>query len=246
MYSKPEKIHIFALIACWLWAFVLFPLYLPFLGSGLWEQWEVSAWLEIGYHVINAVLIIFIMRGYLKDEWFMVTTDMRHYLKHVMLTVGLILGTEMLWLGSMLISGFDIGYMLEFLPMAEMSVSHTPLFLIDLKPIFGTIALSVFAPISICTLFYCLGFAPICNQKPWAAYLCVAVITLIPSIIDILWRGDAALVLSGYLVQLPIHMLSCWSYQKTDNVWTPIISLAITNLLFSICQLIQNLILSLT
>lgn len=41
-------------------------------------------------------------------------------------------------------------------------------------------------------------------------------------------------VLSGYLVQLPIHLLMCWSYQKTDNVWTPLISLAVVNLLASV------------
>ena len=55
-----------------------------------------------------------------------------------------------------------------------------------------------------------------------------------PPVRDILWRGEAALVLSGYLVNLPIHLLACWSYQKTDNVWTPIFSLAATNLLLSI------------
>jgi membrane protease YdiL (CAAX protease family) len=57
---------------------------------------------------------------------------------------------------------------------------------------------------------------------------------LIPSVVDILWRGDAAFVLTGYLVHLPIHLLACWSYQKTDNVWTPLITLAVTNLLTSI------------
>jgi membrane protease YdiL (CAAX protease family) len=57
---------------------------------------------------------------------------------------------------------------------------------------------------------------------------------LIPAIVDILWRGDAPFVLTGYLVHLPIHLLACWSYQKTDNVWTPILSLVTTNLLLSI------------
>jgi hypothetical protein len=174
------------------------------------------------------------MSGYLKDEWFMVTTDVRYYLKHVALTVCLIVGAELVLLGALYLCGFDIVYMLEHLPVAEMSVSHTPLLLVSLEPIFGTIALSVFAPISICALFYCLGFAPVCYHKPWLAYLCVAAITLIPPVIDILWRGEAALVLSGYLVSLPVHLLACWSYQKTDNVWTPMISLAIANLLFSV------------
>ena len=234
MTSKPEIIQIFAIIPCWLWVFVLFPMFLPFVGEGIWEQHEISVWLEIVYHVANGILLLLVISGYLKEDWFMVSTDVRYYLKHVALTAGLILGAELLLLGTLFLCGFNITYMLESLPMAEMSVSHTPLFLIDLQPIFGTIALSVFAPISICALFYCLGFAPICYKKPWLAYLCVAVITLIPSIIDILWRGEAAFVLSGYLVQLPIHLLACWSYQKTDNVWTPMISLVITNLLLSI------------
>ena len=38
MTSKPEKIQIFAIIPCWIWAFVLLPMFMPFLGLGLWEQ----------------------------------------------------------------------------------------------------------------------------------------------------------------------------------------------------------------
>lgn len=234
MYSKPKKIQIFALVLCWLWVFVLLPMFMPFFGLGLWEQWEISVWLEIGYHVVNGVAMLLLMCSYLKEEWFMVTTDVRHYLKHIALTVGLIAGAEFLLLGTLYLYGFNIVHMLECLPVVEMSVSHTPLFVIDLEPIFGTIALSFFAPISICVLFYCLGFAPVCNKKPWLAYLCMVVITLIPPVIDILWRGEAAFVLGGYLVRLPIHLLACWSYQKTDNVWTPMVSLVITNLLASI------------
>ena len=234
MCSKPEKIQTFAIIPCWIWVFVLFPMFMPFLGLGLWEQWEISVWLEIGYHVANGIAMLLIISGYLKEEWFMVTTDVSHYLKHVILTVGLIAGAELLLLGTLFICGVNIDDMLECLPIVEMSVSHTPLFTVELQPIYGTIALSVFAPISICALFYCLGFAPICYHKPWLAYLCVAVITLIPPVIDILWRGEAAFVLGGYLVQLPVHLLACWSYQKTDNVWTPLLSLVITNLLASI------------
>ncbi len=234
MYSKPEKIQIFAIIPCWIVFLILIPMYMPVLGLGLWEQAEISVWLEIGYHVVNGVAMFLLMRSYLKDEWFMVTTDVGFYLKHIVLTVSLIAVAELMLLGALFLGGFNIGYMLECLPVVEMFVSHTPLYLIDLEPIFGTIALSFFAPISICALFYCFGFAPVCYKKPLPAYLCIAVITLIPPIINILWRGEAELVLSGYLAQLPIHLLACWSYQKTDNVWTPMISLAITNLLTSI------------
>lgn len=234
MYSKPEKIQTISLIPFWAFSFVFIPIYMPYIGFGLWEQWEVSVWLEIVYHVINGVGILFLMWSYLKEEWFMVTTDIRFYLNHVAQTVGLILGTELVLLFTLHFCGVNIAYMLECLPAVEMSVSHTPLFVVELQPVFGTIALSVFSPISICGLFYCLGFAPVCYKKTWLAYLCIAVITLIPPVIDILWRGEAALVLSGYLVNLPIHLLACWSYQKTNNVWTPIVTLMITNLLVAV------------
>ena len=235
MTSKPEKIKVFSLIPCWLIVFVLIPIYImPLLGLGLWEEWETSVWLEIGYHVLNGVILLALMFDYLKEEWFMVTTDVGHYLKHVALTVGLILGTELLLVSVLPLFIPDTVFMPEYFPMVEMSVSHTPLFVVQLEPIFGTIVLSLFAPISICSLFYCLGFAPVCYKKPWLAYLCVAVITLIPPVVDILWRGDAAFVLIGYLVQLPVHLLACWSYQKTDNVWTPLVTLAVTNLATSV------------
>ena len=164
----------------------------------------------------------------------MVTTAFRFYVKHAVLTVGLVVVAELVLLGALKLFGFDITDMLESLPVVEMAVSQTPLLLISLKPILGSIILSVFAPISICALYYCFAFAPICYKKPWLAYLCIPVITLIPSIIDILWRGEVNHVLSSYLVQLPIHLLMCWSYQKTDNVWTPLISLAVVNLLASV------------
>jgi hypothetical protein len=181
----------------------------------------------------NGIILLVLISGYLKDEWFMVSADVRYYLKHVALTVGLTVGTVLLWTGILFLCGFSFEYICECLPIVEMSVSHTPLFLLQLQPILGAVVLSVFPPVSICALFYCFGFAPVCYRKPWLAYLCVAVMPLIPAIVDILWRGDAPFVLTGYLVHLPIHLLACWSYQKTDNVWTPLISLAAVNLLAS-------------
>lgn len=235
MNSKPEKMFMFCMIPSWIWVFVLYPMFMPFVGLGIWDQNEYSTALELGYHLTNGILMLWMMFGYLKDEWYMVTTDYRYYLKHVALTVLLTVFVEAALLGTVYYLGLDIFYaMLNCLPVTQMSVTHTPLFLVSLKPIYGTIALSVFAPISVCALFYCFGFAPVCYKRPWLAYLSIAALTLIPPIINILWRGAAELVLGGYLVQLPVHLLMCWSYQKTDNVWTPLVSLAVVNLLMSI------------
>lgn len=238
MCSKPEKIKIFAMIPAWIWVFVLFPIYMPYLGFGIWELGEFSSWLEIGYHVLNGIIMWAILSSYLKEEWFMVTTDVRYYLKHVALTVGLMLGAELVLLTVLYFCGFKVGYLLEGLPVVEMAVSHTPLSLLTFQPIVGTVVLSVFVPISICALFYCFGFAPVCYKKPWLAYLCVALITLIPPIVDIIWREETNYVLGAYLAGLPIHLLACWSYQKTDNAWTPMVSLGIANLLISVAQIL--------
>ena len=173
--SKPEKIKIFALIPSWLWVFILLPIYMPYLGMGLWEQIETSVWLEIGYHVANGLLMLWLMYSYLKEEWFMVKTDFRYYVKHAFLTVGLVVVAESVLLIALNFFGFDITDMLESLPIVEMTISQTPLLLISLKPILGTIILTVFVPFSICALYYCFAFAPICYKKTMA---CLSVHTL--------------------------------------------------------------------
>lgn len=237
MTSKPEKFNLFARILCWICVFIAIPRFLPFMGFGIWDEVELSSWLEIGYHVASGLIMLWVIGSYLKDEWYMVTTHFRYYLKHVALTVALMVAAELWLLSALYLCGFKIESLQEGLPVVEMSVSHTPLLLVLTEPIFGTIALSVFTPISVCALFYCFGFAPVCYKKTWLAYLCVVLITLIPPIIDILWRGGASFVLSCYLAGLPIHLLACWSYQKTDNVWTPLLSLALMNLLTSLAQI---------
>jgi hypothetical protein len=211
MSSKPEKIQIFATIPCWLWVFVLLPMFMPFVGLGIWDQWEISVWLEIFYHVANGILMLVLMLGYLKEEWFMVTTDVPYYLKHILLTVGLIAGAELVLLGTLFLCDFHFADALECLPMTEMSVSHTPAFALNLQPIFGTIAMSLFAPISVCALFYCLGFATVCNKKPWLAYLSIVIITLLPPVFDIIWRDNALFVLCGYLISNSVKRTSCHS-----------------------------------
>ena len=41
-----------------------------------------------------------------------------------------------------------------------------------------------------------------------------------------------------YFCQLPIHMLSCWAYQKTDTVWAPIVTHMMVNLAASVLIII--------
>ena len=54
---------------------------------------------------------------------------------------------------------------------------------------------------------------------------------LIPLALDVNWRGEGGYMLQIYLMQLPIHLLACWSYHKADTIWAPIATHAIVNLL---------------
>ena len=61
---------------------------------------------------------------------------------------------------------------------------------------------------------------------------------IIPLALDINWRGGADYKLYVYFLQLPIHLIACWSYHKADTIWAPITCLAIFNLVTSLLGLL--------
>jgi hypothetical protein len=98
------------------------------------------------------------------------------------------------------------------------------------QPLIGTFCMALLTPFAISGMYYATAFAPICVNRPWLAYIMVAVYLLVPRLLYALnwWLLSEEIML--YLVQLPIHLIACWSYQKTDTIWAPICSLAIVNL----------------
>ena len=96
----------------------------------------------------------------------------------------------------------------------------------------GTITL--ITPIAVVGLFYTVGFAPLCCRKAWLGYLVVTGLLVIPSVFDIFWRGEPELVLSMFILRLPMHWIACWTYQKADTVWAPLATLSVFNLVTSV------------
>lgn len=234
MYSRPPKGMLFAIIAYWFIGFVMVPMWMPFMGLGLWEKPELIAWLEIAYHVMNAAAMAMMLKECLEEGWFLMTTDWQGTLKYIGLTIGLMLAVLVQQIATLFVWGYPISYCFNGLPVVEKCVSLTPYYLAEVRPVFGTISMVICSPIAVCGLFYALGFAPLCvKEKPVLAYLNVALITAIPAVIDILWRQEIELNIIIYMMHLPAHLIACWSYQKTDNVWTPLVSLAVVNLLTS-------------
>ena len=73
---------------------------------------------------------------------------------------------------------------------------------------------------------------------PWLGYLAVTILLMLPAAFDILWRGGAALVIATYILNLPMHLIACWSYQKADTVWAPLTVLSIFNLITSLVSML--------
>ena len=103
---------------------------------------------------------------------------------------------------------------------------------------FGTLCHTLITPIAVVGLFYVVGFAPMCCRKPWLGYLAVTILLMLPAAFDILWRGGAALVIATYILNLPMHLIACWSYQKADTVWAPLTVLSIFNLITSLVSML--------
>ena len=238
MSTRPKPVYAVATLFWWGMAFALIPMYLPILCLGIWENHMYMSWFEIGYHIVNAVVAGAFLKDHFSEGWFMVGIDKKFYIGHVTLTLGLMIGATAVMSVVFWLFGIHPLFLTNAFPVVELSVALTPGYLIILQPIFGTASMILFAPIAVCGLLYGVGFAPFCGKRPWLAYVIVAVTIFVPVLVDILWRGDTELMLMMYLMQLPVHLLACWSYQKTDNICTPVMALAGINLLGAVVNIL--------
>ncbi|MBQ3146591.1 MAG: hypothetical protein IJB91_02545 [Oscillospiraceae bacterium] len=224
MNDDTEKGMHFALLAYWIFAFGVMPTWMPLFGDGFWDNLPVISWFEIAYHVINGVVIVIMLKTYLKDSFLNVQLDPKGFLKTVGFSV-----LAMLAMAAGLRYCLGRG-MTDIYPIKEMSVALTSGLLVKQQPIFGTICLSLFTPFAVVGLFYVSIFAPVCRRNRWLGYVVVTVLMAVPCALDILWRGQASLTILIFILQLPMHWIACWTYQKADTVWAPIVTLAIFNL----------------
>ena len=224
MNDDTEKGMHFALFAYWIFAFGVMPSWMPLFGDGFWDNLPVISWFEIAYHVINGVVIAIMLKTYLKDSFLNVQLDPKGFLKTVGFSV-----LAMLAVAAGLRYCLGRG-MTDIYPIKEMSVALTSGLLVKQQPIFGTICLSLFTPFAVVGLFYVSIFAPVCRRNRWLGYVVVTVLMAVPCALDILWRGQASLTILIFILQLPMHWIACWTYQKADTVWAPVLTLAIFNL----------------
>lgn len=232
MYDEPEKGMHFALFAYWVFAFWFVPFWMPLIADGFWLDFSVVSWFEIAYHVLNAVVVGIMLKSYLADSFLNVQMDPKKFIKTVVLSALLMLALA-IWLY------FQFGEaIVDVYPISEMTVALTSGFLVEQQPVFGAICSSLFIPFSVVGLFYVSGFAPVCRRSRWLGYVVVTVLLALPCAFDILWRGQSYFVIPAFVLNLPMHWVACWTYQKTDTVWAPIATLAIFNLGTSLLALV--------
>lgn len=237
MTDCPEKESIYASVSYCTFSFALIPYFLSLFGIGfdLNSSWQL--WIDFGYHILNFLVAVCLFRGHLGYSFLNVSMDPKKFLKitlpgaFLMLAVGVLAFIAGVLLNNVLLSQCA-------LPITEMDLFSLSSVLVTEKPILGTVCMVLLTPFTTSLLYYATGFAPVCNNRPWLAYLVTAVFLAIPRIINAVtfWIPSEQFML--YLVQLPIHLIACRLYQKSDTVWAPILAHMLVNLVVCILLLL--------
>lgn len=231
MFDRPSTRRVVSALGCCLFPFFLIPYLLHIMTVDIPTEYNTKAWLDIGYHVVNAVTMLVIYGAYMKESFFNVRFNVKNFF-----------GVVGIAAGAMILAGYVVGRMIGFtentwlafsiFPLAECEMLLLPGDIVYVQPLLGLLCMVLLTPIAISGMYYASAFSPICtSSRPWLAYIVVAVYLLVPRLLFSVsfWLLEEELAL--YLVQLPVHLIACWSYQKTDTIWAPICSLAIVNLI---------------
>ena len=230
----PNKGRVYASASYCFFCFGLGPLLLTFFGVGFRLTVEQEIWAQIAFFIFNAVAAVCIFARYLADSFsYYVTIYPKDFIARVADGVVLTLMTAVVIFG--IGAWLKVPLVMEgVLPIVEVNLFALPSRIIESHLILGIVCMVLITPFSTSLLYYATGFAPICRHNPLRAYLIMALILAIPGVVNALtfWPGQEELIL--YLVQLPIHLIACRTYQKADTIWAPIVSHMIVNLLASL------------
>lgn len=230
MYDRPEPMMIIGSLGFGFWCFFLFPTLMTLFSTGITSSLTLS-WFEFVYHITNFAGAIWLFHSYLKESFFNVQINSKHFFS-VSLSCAAVCAVYAAMMSYFGLVSSDYTYQLiaqSSLPLMESAFYNTSVNFIYLNPIVGMICVVFLSPLTTSCLFYATGFAPVCCSRPWLAYIMVAVITAIPRFWNIVsfWPFEDELTI--YLVQLPLHLIACVAYHKTDTIWSPVAVHTIAN-----------------
>jgi membrane protease YdiL (CAAX protease family) len=240
MMNSPEKGVGFAAFVYGAACFFSVPYLLLLFMHQMMHNAEVMCWVEIGYHVLNFIIVISLYRQYLSDSVFEAKLDWKRNAEIVAICAIVIVGFYVALVQIFpLISGREMLLVIDsMLPMTEMDLFWTSGSVVTTHPLWGTLCMVLVTPFVTVLIYYASGFATFCRDHVWLAYIMVAVVTALPRIANAatFWPAGEEMIL--YFARLPIHLLSCWTFQKTDNVWTPIALHMVVNLAACVLNII--------
>lgn len=229
MRECPEGKHIALGGAYWIVYQIALPFILTMFCGGLGAENGLVIGCVVAHFVINLACTIVIFRSYLVESFWIVRMET----KRVLVNVGLGLAAlAVLEIPFVISSMFAEDPVLFFaLPLADPVLGLFSTGWVMLNPfIFGP-CMVFLAPVTMCCLYYAVGFAAPAQERPWLGYLIVALIAAVPAVL--LYTSDGyelSKVVSYYFSVLPFHLCACWVYQRSDTIWGPIIFQAIANL----------------
>lgn len=234
--DHPEKIHIGVGIFYNFVSFFLLPFFAYFLIADLPEPHFVS-WFEAGFHCINLFICVGLFREFLTDAVNMFWLQKQFH-------------WAVLWRAILVCCIVNLVFLLNpltnelsfyVLPVTEGQILLFGGDMLRYNPVMGFLCGVVISPIVTACLFYAIGFAPAFNKKPWLGYLVVTVLLAFFHIGNDSTGFGLVTEIVVFVMQLPFHLIACWSLRRTDNICVPIITLASSNLFSSLILFIMTL-----
>ncbi len=233
MLERPDGGNIVASLSYSVMAFFVLPFILLLLMQGSFHNQAITAGMEIAFHVINFLASVLIFGGYLREGLQNFRFDPVPVLKAVLLysLLALFVAAVFFFLGWLLRPEWQFLLSFGALPLAEMELFTLSANLLSMSPIWGALCLILLAPVTSACLYHSTVFCPIANSRPLLAYLIMALYLALPRLVNALtfMRPTEELIL--YLIQLPIHLLACRTYHRSDCVWGAILTLMLSNLI---------------
>lgn len=232
MTDSPERHQTLGALAYGVIPFAVLPFTLMLLIIGV-DDTKPYILLEYLYQGISLAALLVIFRSYLQDSRLNVSVHSGGFWSVCLFSA---LAVCCIWAACALagmagLFGRGNLVLLGAMPVTGIELMLLPGDFILLGGIPAALFLTLAGPVITACLFYAPAFAPLCvSGRRVLAYIAVAVWLAVPRIITscTIWGGWKELEL--YLAQLPIHLIACWGYQKTDSIWTPICTLVLANL----------------
>ncbi|MBR4972783.1 MAG: hypothetical protein IKY59_07420 [Oscillospiraceae bacterium] len=230
----PDKTTVAAGIFYALLSLFVVPYYLRLMM--IMDDWEPVAisWYEFAYHLINFIAVVLLFREFLWDAFIMFRLQARDILAEIKFAaIGIVVTVGALYVLAGVWEDTEWLALAAWcaLPMSETEWLFFSGDLVYYNPLGGGICAIVLAPVTISCLYYCVGFVPAFNRRPWLGYVTIAGMIACVHIRNSINVSTPATELVAFAAQLPIHLLACRAFRKADNIFAPILTLSLANLL---------------